>query len=121
VLEKHIREEIKISNSTNLKTWVVMPIFLLTLAVLSANTFATGTYDDGDGSQGNPFQINTPAQMDEIGQHPEDWDKCFILTADIDLSGYTGTAFHIIGTDYDNPFLTAMTILSVTSPTVLQA
>jgi len=104
VLEKHIREEIKISNSTNLKTWVVMPIFLLTLAVLSANTFATGTYDDGDGSQGNPFQINTPAQMDEIGQHPEDWDKCFILTADIDLSGYTGTAFHIIGTDYDNPF-----------------
>ena len=81
-----------------------MAIFLLTLAVLSANTFATGTYDGGDGSQGNPFQINTPAQMDEIGQHPEDWDKCFILTADIDLSGYTGTAFHIIGTDYDNPF-----------------
>ncbi len=92
------------SHSTNLKRWVVMAIFLLTLAVLSANTFATGTYDDGDGSQGNPFQINTPAQMDEIGQHPEDWDKCFILTADIDLSGYTGTAFHIIGTDYDNPF-----------------
>ena len=81
-----------------------MAIFLLTLAVLSANAFATGTYDAGDGSAGDPFQINTPAQMDEIGQHSEDWASHFILTANIDLSAYTGTAFHIIGTDYDNPF-----------------
>ncbi|MHC4573334.1 MAG: GLUG motif-containing protein [Planctomycetota bacterium] len=42
--------------------------------------------------------------MDEIGQHSEDWDKCFILTADIDLSAYTGTSFNIIGWDISNAF-----------------
>ncbi len=36
---------------------------------LTDNAFATGTYDDGDGSAGDPFQINTPAQMDEIGRN----------------------------------------------------
>jgi predicted outer membrane repeat protein len=82
-------------------------ISVVLLAALSVSVWATGTYDDGDGSAGNPFQINTPAQMDEIGQHPEDWASCFILTADIDLSGYTGTDFHIIGnstTDFNGVF-----------------
>ncbi|MHC4395813.1 MAG: GLUG motif-containing protein [Planctomycetota bacterium] len=79
------------NNRKNLKPWVVMAVFLPAVVILSANAFATGTYDDGDGSAGDPFQINTPAQMDEIGQHPEDWDKCFILTADIDMSGYSYT------------------------------
>ena len=40
--------------------------------------------------------------MDEIGQHSEDWGLHFILTADISLSGYSGTAFHIIGDDVTN-------------------
>ncbi|MHC4575427.1 MAG: GLUG motif-containing protein [Planctomycetota bacterium] len=84
------------TGKTNRKTWRV--IWVLLPVVLSGTVWATGNYDDGDGSPGNPFQINTPAQMDEIGQHSEDWDKCFILTADIDLSAYTGTSFHIIGT-----------------------
>ena len=83
------------SKRTNLKTWLVISILLV--VILPGSLWATGTYDDGDGTPGNPFQINTPAQMDEIGQHSEDWGLCFILTADIDLSGYTGTDFHIIG------------------------
>lgn len=74
--------------------FVAFAILLLPSAV-----WATGTYDDGDGSQGNPFQINTPAQMDDIGQHSEDWGSYFILTADIDLFDYTGTAFNIIGSE----------------------
>ena len=88
------------ANKTNLKTWLVISVFLLGL---SGSVSATGTYAGGDGSEGDPFQINTPAQMDEIGQHSEDWASCFILTADIDLSGYTGTAFHIIG-NYSDDF-----------------
>jgi hypothetical protein len=35
--------------------------------------------------------------MDSIREHPEDWDKHFKLTADIDLADYKGTGFHIIG------------------------
>ena len=74
---------------------IVLVAFAILL--LPSAVWATGTYDDGDGTAGDPFQINTPAQMDEIGQHSEDWGSYFILTADIVLSGYTGTAFHIIG------------------------
>lgn len=62
-----------------------------------------GNYDGGDGTEGNPFQINNVTQMNEIGRYPEDWDKHSILTADIDLSGYTGTEFNIIG-NFDSPF-----------------
>ncbi len=72
--------------------FVAFAVLLLPSAVC-----ATGTYNGGDGSQGDPFQINTPAQMNEIGQHPEDWGSYFILTADIDLTVYIGTAFNIIG------------------------
>jgi hypothetical protein len=79
---------------TILKTLLVISAFLLGL---SGSVWATGTYEDGDGSEGDPFQINTPAQMDEIGQHSEDWDSYFILTANIDLGGYTGTSFNTIG------------------------
>lgn len=86
---------------TNLKNWLVVSVFLLGL---SGSVWATGTYEDGDGSEGDPFQINTPAQMDEIGQHPEDWGLHFILTADIDLGGFTGTEFNIIGRDPEDPF-----------------
>ncbi len=82
---------------TNLKIRWAISIFLLVLAISASNVFATGTYNDGDGSEGEPFQINTAAQMDEIGQHSEDWGSYFILTADLDLSAYTGTAFNIIG------------------------
>lgn len=81
----------------NVKNCALTAVFLLLVAVCTLNLFATGTYDGGDGSQGNPFQINTPVQMNEIGQHPEDWGSYFILTADIDLASYTGTDFHIIG------------------------
>lgn len=35
--------------------------------------------------------------MNEIGANSDDWDKYFILMADINLSGYTGTQFNIIG------------------------
>ena len=86
--------------STNVTRWAVVSVFFV--AVLSRGVWATGTYDGGDGSAGDPFRINTAGQMDEIGQHSEDWASYFILTADIDLSGYTGTDFHIIGNTSTN-------------------
>lgn len=86
----------KMGKKTNLKIWWVISVLLA--SVLSGSVWATGTYDSGDGSEGNPFQINTPAQMDEIGQHSEDWDNHFLLVNDIDLISFTGSSFNIIGT-----------------------
>lgn len=61
-------------------------------------------YGGGMGTADDPFRIGTGGQMNEIGLHPEDWDKCFVLTANINLSSFSGTQFNIIGTDYDNAF-----------------
>jgi len=59
---------------------------------------------DGNGVEGDPYQIWTPEDMQAIGADANYWDAHFILCADIDLGGYTGTSFNIIGTDGDNPF-----------------
>ncbi len=54
-------------------------------------------YAGGTGTPEDAFQIQTTEQMNEIGLYPEDWDKHFLLMADIDLIGFTGTSFNIIG------------------------
>ena len=45
----------------------------------------------------DPYQIWTAEQMNDVGLRDEDFDKHFVLMADIDLSCYTGTEFNIIG------------------------
>ncbi len=67
-------------------------------------------YGGGDGTEGNPYQIRTASHMDQIGQNQEDWSSYFILMADIDMSAYQGTSYHIIGTTpfvdpVEDPFL----------------
>jgi len=54
-------------------------------------------YGGGNGTEANPYLIRTSCQMNAIGADSNDWDAHFRLTADIDLSGYTGTSFNIIG------------------------
>lgn len=58
---------------------------------------ATGSYGGGDGTVENPYQIYTAKQMNEIGANPNDWNKNFLLMADIDLSEYKRETFNIIG------------------------
>ncbi|MBN1125669.1 MAG: hypothetical protein JXA82_11720 [Sedimentisphaerales bacterium] len=48
-----------------------------------------GDYNEGDGSAENPFRIGTAAQLDGIKDRSEDWDKHFILTANINMAGYS--------------------------------
>ncbi len=55
----------------------------------------------GNGSPGNPFQIQTPGQLEALGDHAELWDKCFALTADLDMSGRT-YATALIAPDTNN-------------------
>jgi hypothetical protein len=54
-------------------------------------------YGGGSGTAGEPYLINTPAQMNTIGLNQGDWDKHFKLMADIDMSTYMGTSYNIIG------------------------
>ncbi|MHC4458827.1 MAG: GLUG motif-containing protein [Planctomycetota bacterium] len=63
----------------------------------------TGYYG-GHGTQENPYEIWTAAQMHEIGANPNDWDAHFVLAADINLADYTGTQFNMIGMYPENPF-----------------
>ncbi len=53
---------------------------------IMTHTSAIGSYDDGDGSPEFPFQIAEPNQLIYMSQHPEHWDKHFIVTANINLA-----------------------------------
>ena len=71
--------------------------------LFSIDALATRKYAGGTGDPNTPYQIATAEQMNTIGTCPEDWDKHFILTADIDLSPFDAKdgrpAFNIIAPD----------------------
>ncbi|MDD5064807.1 MAG: GLUG motif-containing protein [Phycisphaerae bacterium] len=69
--------------------------------VLSSICFG---YSGGSGTEEDPYQIATAEDMNQIGLNYQDWDKHFKLTADINLSAYTGTQFSRIGTDDKHAF-----------------
>jgi hypothetical protein len=79
-------------------------IDILAVVVCVFCTAAFGQPWDGNGVEGDPYQIWTAADMQAIGADANYWDAHFKLMADIDLSAYTGTSFNIIG-DYNNPFI----------------
>ncbi|MDD5327378.1 MAG: GLUG motif-containing protein [Phycisphaerae bacterium] len=69
--------------------------------VLSSICFG---YSGGSGTAEDPYLISTAEDMNQIGCNYQDWDKYFKLTADINLSAYTGTQFSRIGTDAKHAF-----------------
>jgi len=58
-------------------------------------------YDGGNGDSNNPYLISTAEQLNLIGLTDCDLGKSFRLTNDIDISGYSGEQFNIIGTIYN--------------------
>lgn len=76
----------------------IVIIFSMISLFFAFNAFG-GTYSGGSGTTADPYLISTVADMNEIGTDPNDWDKEFVLTSNIDLSGYTGTQYNIIGTE----------------------
>ncbi|MBN1124480.1 MAG: hypothetical protein JXA82_05690, partial [Sedimentisphaerales bacterium] len=75
------------------------------LAVLVCAAGVWAQYGGGTGTETDPYQISLPEHLDAMHYHPEDYDKCFILTADIDMSGYTYTTAVIApDTDIDNDY-----------------
>ena len=57
---------------------------------------AQAKYGGGTGEPNDPYQIGDANYMQAIGADANDWDKHFKLMADIDLAGFSGTAFNII-------------------------
>ncbi len=82
------------------KTFSSVGILLLVLlAICFLALPAHAKYGGGTGEPNDPYLIYTAEQMNEVGlnEHEDDWDKHFKLMANIDLSGFTGDAFNIIG------------------------
>ena len=67
---------------------LLIPLALLVTAPVTAETPVAGSYAGGNGTQGNPYQISTLAELRLLSETPADWvaDTYFILTADIDAT-----------------------------------
>lgn len=80
-------------------------LFLIFVAVIGLSASAMAEYySGGTGEPNDPFIIATPEDLNDIGNHTEHWDKHFVLINDVNLAGYIGTQFNIIGEDWENPF-----------------
>jgi len=87
-----VEGRIKIESSLRFKSFLVIVVVVC--------FFSLPAYSqpwDGNGVEGDPYQIWTAADMQAIGANPGYWDAHFLLCADIDLGSYTGTSFNIIG------------------------
>jgi len=71
-----------------------------TLFCLSVNLPAA-TYSGGDGTAANPYQIANKTDLLTLAATTADYNKCFILTADIDMGGQVFTTA-IIAPDTDS-------------------
>lgn len=63
-----------------------------------------GVYGGGSGTAVDPFLIFDANQLNTIALNPSDLYKHFKLMTHIDLSGYAGTDFNLIGTYYGYAF-----------------
>ena len=70
--------------------------FTILFVICCYSLSAQGKYGSGTGEPNDPYQIWDANHMQAIGADANDWDKHFILMADIDLGEYTGTEFNII-------------------------
>jgi hypothetical protein len=68
--------------ATNTRTLRTIP---LVVALCLVSFPAQAQYSGGTGEPNDPYQIATAADLILLGESPEDYDKHFILTADIDL------------------------------------
>ena len=62
-----------------------MRTLLLTLTMCLLVLPVHAKYSGGTGEPNDPYQIATAADLIALGETPADYDKHFILTADIDL------------------------------------
>ncbi len=84
------------------KTFGKLTIPLLVLLTISFSALpAQAKYGGGTGEPNDPYLIATAEDLNSISLDPNDWDKHFKMTADINMAGYTYTTA-LIAPDTDN-------------------
>jgi len=76
------------------------PLYVLAL-LLAATGVSLGRYSGGTGDPNNPYRIATAEDLNDIGNHVEDFNKCFILVNDVNMAGFMYTTA-VIAPDLDN-------------------
>ena len=66
-------------------------VFTVVIIFLMAASALADKYSGGTGEPNNPYRIETPNDLNDIGNHPEDFNDCFILVNDINMAGFTYT------------------------------
>ena len=83
-------------------------ILVVAAVLLSATGASAAGYGGGTGTPEDPYQILDANNLNEIGLHEEDWDKCFVLMDDIDMEDLSGVEYNTIGwyvsTHENHPF-----------------
>ena len=64
----------------------ILRTITLLITIFSLSLPAYAQYSGGTGEPNDPYQIATAEDLMLLGETPEDYDKHFILTADIDLA-----------------------------------
>jgi len=84
--ESDVRLKLSFSNdSAHLTGKTTPPPDSADMFYFNLDTVAHRKYAGGTGEPNNPYQIATAEDLTHLGETPEDYDKHFILTADIDL------------------------------------
>ena len=79
---------------------------LLTSIILLTSLWTTSRvwgYSGGDGTEGSPFEIATADDLISMNSDIGNYDKHFVLTADIDLTGWSSSTLSLIAAGY-TPF-----------------
>ena len=73
-----------------MKTRTIFILSFAAIIALSAGS-ASAKYSGGTGEPNNPYQLASKANLLAMAADTNDYGKCFILTADINMAGQTFT------------------------------
>ena len=61
-------------------------LIITALLIVSFATYTCSAYSGGSGTTNDPYQIANVADWQQLMTASDDWNKHFVMTADIDLS-----------------------------------
>jgi hypothetical protein len=75
-----------------------LTVFISLIVLATVGLPVRARYAGGTGTADDPYLIETAEQINTIGLYPEDCDKHFRLTADIDMNDLAGAKINLITT-----------------------
>ena len=84
-----------------LKKWSVVILLIFTL--FSSSAFAR--YSGGSGNPADPYRIGSKEDLLSLAENTPDYGSCFILTADINMTGQVFTMAIIAAIPSNNPLI----------------